>query len=185
MSNALTLYTISRDLGDILGQLEENGGEITPEIEQALVITQEQFTEKAVDYGHAILNFEGMAEAAKAEKQRLDALHKYYANIAKMLRKRITDAMQSFEFDKVEKATMRLSIKKTMAVADDFDINSIPKILKRIKVEEEPDKTNIKGQILAKMKKLKEEGKEVPDPSIMGAYIPGVRLTENISLQIK
>ena len=185
MSNALTLYTISQDLGNILGQLEENGGELTPEIEKALTITQEQFNDKAVDYGHAILNFEAMAAAAKAEKERLASLQKYYENTAKALSKRITDAMETFQIDKAEKPTLRISIKRTMAVADDYDINSIPKILKSVKVEEKPDKTNIKGQILAKMKKLKEEGKVVPDPTVMGAYIPGVRVTENVSLHIK
>ena len=68
--NATTLYGITAELNGILAQLEELGGEITPELEQALAINEEQFVAKAEDYGHAILNLKGMAAAAKAEKER-------------------------------------------------------------------------------------------------------------------
>ena len=50
-----SLYQISGDLLALLARIEENDGEITPDIEQALAITEEQFTVKAVDYGQAIL----------------------------------------------------------------------------------------------------------------------------------
>ena len=72
--NAPTLYGITAELNGILAQLEELGGEITPELEQALAINEEQFVAKAEDYGHAILNLKGMAAAAKAEKERLAGL---------------------------------------------------------------------------------------------------------------
>ena len=38
--NAPTLYGITAELNAILTQLEELGGEITPELEQALVINE-------------------------------------------------------------------------------------------------------------------------------------------------
>ena len=165
--NTPTLYSITADLGAILATLEDNGGEITPEIEQALAINQEQFAAKAVDYAHCILNFDGMAAAAKAEKERLAALQKFYENTAKALRKRITDAMTAFDMPKVETPTMRLSMRRTTAVGDDYDISLIPMKYKVTKIEEKPDKAAIKAAIQA------------------GENVPGAHLVENVSLQIK
>lgn len=166
MNTTPTLYNISASLASILATLEDNGGEITHELEQQLAITQEQFATKAVDYGHAILNFEGMAAAAKAEKERLAALQKFYDNTAKALRKRITDAMTAFDMPKVETPTLRLSMRHTTATEVD-DLDLLPARFKATKVEVVADKTAIKNAIQA------------------GEDVKGAHLVENVSLQIK
>jgi hypothetical protein len=92
--------------------------------------------------------------------------------------------MQAFGHDKVENGTLRLFLRRTTAVADDYDINLIPIEYKNTKIETDPDKTAIKKAILEAYDKAKEKGKAA-DVKEMGAYIKGVRLTENVSLQIK
>lgn len=164
--NAPTLYGITAELNGILAQLEELGGEITPELEQALAINEEQFLAKAEDYGHAILNLKGMAAAAKAEKERLAGLQKFYENAQKRLSDALSNAMQVFGHDKVENATMRLSLRHTTATEVD-DIDQIPAEFKTTKVEVVADKTAIKKAIQS------------------GEDVPGARLVENVSLQIK
>ena len=164
--NAPTLYGITAELNNILAQLEETGGEITPEIEQALAINEEQFVAKAEDYGHAILNLKGMAAAAKAEKERLAALQRFYENAQKRLTDALSNAMQVFGRDKVENATLRLSLRHTTATEVD-DLDAVPAEYKTTKVEVVADKTAIKKAI--------QQGEEVP----------GARLVENVSLQIK
>ena len=164
--NAPTLYGITAELNDILAQLEELGGEITPEIEQALAINEEQFVAKAEDYGHAILNLKGMAAAAKAEKERLAGLQKFYENTQKRLTDALSSAMQVFGHDKVENATMRLSLRHSTATEVD-DLDQLPAEYKTTKVEVVADKTAIKKAI--------QEGEDVP----------GAHLVENVSLQIK
>ena len=42
-----TLYTITEDQRLLNAMLEENGGELTPEIEEALRITEDNFIAKA------------------------------------------------------------------------------------------------------------------------------------------
>jgi hypothetical protein len=163
---APTLYGITAELNGILAQLEELGGEITPELEQALAINEEQFVAKAEDYGHAILNLKGMAAAAKAEKERLAGLQKFYENAQKRLTDALSNAMQVFGQDKVENATMRLSLRHTTATEVD-DIDQIPAEFKTTKVEVVADKTAIKKAI--------QQGEDVP----------GAHLVENVSLQIK
>ena len=164
--NAPTLYGITAELNNILAQLEETGGEITPEIEQALAINEEQFVAKAEDYGHAILNLKGMTAAAKAEKERLAALQKFYENAQKRLTDALSNAMQVFGHDKVENATMRLSLRHTTATEVD-DLDALPAEYKTTKVEVVADKTAIKKAIQ------------------QGEAVPGAHLVENVSLQIK
>ena len=160
MSSLPTLYTISGDLLAILNQLEENGGELTPEMEQALAITEGQFTEKAVDYGLAILNLDAMAEAAKAEKERLAGLQKFYENAKKRLSETLSGAMQAFDRTKVETPTLRLFLRHTQTTEVD-NADDIPARFKVTKVETVVDKTAVKKAIVA------------------GEDVPGAHLNDN------
>ena len=164
--NAPTLYVITAELNAILTQLEELGGEITPELEQALAINEENFAAKSEDYGHAILNLKGMAAAAKAEKERLAALQKFYENTCNRLDNALKTAMVATGHDKVETPTMRLSLRHSTATEVD-DLDAVPAEYKTTKVEVVADKTAIKKAI--------QQGEDVP----------GARLVENVSLQIK
>lgn len=164
--NAPTLYGITSELNDILTQLEELGGEVTPELEQALAINEENFAAKSEDYGHAILNLKGMAAAAKAEKERLAALQKFYENTYNRLDNALKTAMVATGHDKVETPTMRLSLRHTTATEVD-DLNAVPMEYKTTKVEVVADKTAIKKAIQS------------------GEDVPGAHLVENVSLQIK
>ena len=164
--NAPTLYGITAELNAILTQLEELGGEITPELEQALAINEENFAAKSEDYGHAILNLKGMAAAAKAEKERLAALQKFYENTYNRLDNALKTAMVATGHDKVETPTMRLSLRRTTATEVD-NLDAVPMEYKTTKVEVVADKTAIKKAI--------QNGEDVP----------GAHLVENVSLQIK
>lgn len=164
--NAPTLYGITAELNAILTQLEELGGEITPELEQALAINEENFAAKSEDYGHAILNLKGMAAAAKAEKERLAALQKFYENTYNRLDNALKTAMVATGHDKVETPTMRLSLRRTTATEVD-DLDAVPAEFKTTKVEVVADKTAIKKAIQS------------------GEDVPGAHLVENVSLQIK
>ena len=164
--NAPTLYGITAELNDILAQLEELGGEITPELEQALAINEENFAAKSEDYGHAILNLKGMAAAAKAEKERLTALQRFYENTYNRLDNALKKAMVATGHDKVETPTMRLSLRRTTATEVD-DLDAVPAEFKTTKVELVADKAAIKKAI--------QQGEDVP----------GAHLVENVSLQIK
>lgn len=164
--NAPTLYSISGQLAQLLDAIEEGGGELTPEIDQALTITEGQFADKATDYGLAILNLDAMAAAAKSEKDRLAKLQKFYENTAKTLRARLSGAMQALDHPKVETPTLRLFLRHSVSTEID-DIDLVPKEFKTAKVEMVADKAAIKAAL--------QDGQEVP----------GARLQENVSLQIK
>lgn len=163
----LSLYDISAQLNAIIDAIDDNEGVITPELDEALAITQEQFAAKAVDYGHAILELEGEAVRAKEAKKHIEGRIKFFENTAKRLRATLLCAMQAFDQTKMETPTMRLSLLTTKAVADDYDINAIPDRFKTTKIEVVPNKADIKKAILA------------------GEDVPGAHLQDNVSLQIK
>ena len=161
-----SLYSISGQMAGILAALEDNGGELTPEIEQALAITEDQFTAKAVDYGQAIMTLRAMATAARAEKDRLASLQKFYENAEKRLCGALSSAMDVFGQPKVETPTMRLFLRRTTATEID-DAETVPDTYKTVKVETVIDKTAVKKAIQG------------------GVEVPGAHLVENVSLQIK
>lgn len=166
MNTMPSLYTISGDLLALLSAIEANEGEITPDIEQALAITEDQFAAKATDYGLAILNLEAMAKAAKAEKERLAGLQKFYENVAGRLRGALCGAMDVLDHPKVESPSVRLFLRHTTATEVD-DVTKLPDEFVTTKIEDVPDK--------AAIKKALQEGRDVP----------GAHLVENVSLQIK
>lgn len=166
MTSLPSLYTISADMMALISQLEDNGGELTPEIENALAITEEQFVAKSEEYGHAILSLKAMAAAAKAEKDRLASLEKFYKNALERIQGALVSAMDVLDHPKVETPSMRLFLRRTKATEVD-DVTLLPSDLKTVKVEEVPDKAAIKAAIM--------EGRDVP----------GAHIVENVSLQIK
>ena len=164
--NALTLYGISAEMTALLNAIEEQGGEITPEQEQALAITEEHFSEKAVDYGHVILNLDQTVEAIKNEIDRLTKLKRAAENAQKRVKGSLVGAMVQLDHPTVETPTMRLSLRHSTATEVD-DLDQIPAKFKTTKVEVVADKTAIKKAIQS------------------DEAVPGAHLVENVSLQIK
>lgn len=111
-----TLYTIAEDQRLINAMLEENGGELTPEIEEAMQITEENFLDKAEAYGATISEYDAQAEACAAEIKRLTAYKRTCENVSKRMKERMADAMQAFSRDKVTAGTFRFSFRNSTAV---------------------------------------------------------------------
>lgn len=164
--SGLTLYGISSEMERLLDAIEENGGELTPDLEAALTITEQQFAAKCEDYGKAILHFRAMSDMIGNEIERLSGLKKYYDNTEKRLCGAVSSAMQAFDVPKVENGCMRLSLRRSTATMID-DADAIPDRFKTTKIERVVNKTEIKKAIQA------------------GEDVQGAHLFENVSLQIK
>ena len=160
---AITLYQISEDQRALMAMLEETGGELTPELEEALAITEANFVTKAENYGKAILHYKQLVAAAKAETDRIKAIQKTCENAIARMEERLRDAMILFDKPKVEMATLKLSLRKSERVVIDDETN-LPADC--IVVKTEVSKTEVKRHLKA------------------GETI-GAHLEENQSLQIK
>ena len=91
-----SIYNITAELEDIFLELEENGGELTPELEERLAITQESLKSKLDSYrkAYTVLNLE--AESCKKEEQRLAVLRKTKENNAERLKRVMLDAVITY-----------------------------------------------------------------------------------------
>lgn len=91
-----SIFNIETDLEAIFMELEDNGGELTPELEQRLMITQENFENKVSKYVKAIRYYEDNVSILKGRKKGIDDLLKVRENRVKRLRAVITDAVTRY-----------------------------------------------------------------------------------------
>ena len=158
----MNLYNIKSEYLAIAQELTE--GELTPELEQALIITQENLQEKAINYGYVIKNFESEVDIIEEEIKRLNALKKARQNAVDKLKTNISDAMQLFGILEVKAPTFKMNFRKSESVEifEGLDQEFITE-----KVSYQPDKIAIKNAI-----------KE-------GRTVNGAALVTNLNLQIK
>ena len=90
------IYNIQQSLFSIFDELEENGGELTPELEEQLNITQEQFKSKIKDYSNVVKMLETDITAIKEEKARLSDLQKSKEKNIERLKKIMVEAIENF-----------------------------------------------------------------------------------------
>ena len=90
------IYNIQQSLFSIFDELEENGGELTPELEEQLNITQEQFKSKIKDYSNVIKMLETDVAAIKEEKARLSDFQKSKEKAIERLKKIMVEAIENF-----------------------------------------------------------------------------------------
>lgn len=103
-----TLYELTAAQSAIEDALYENGGELTPELEEQLAETREALPAKIDGYNHILARLAGMEAAADAEIKRLQALKKTAQNAQKSLKGHLLNAMQTFGIEKIEGSTCKV-----------------------------------------------------------------------------
>ena len=158
----MNLYNIKSEYLAIAQELTE--GELTPELEQALMITEANLQEKAINYGYVIKSFESEVDIIDEEIKRLNALKKARINAVDKLKNNISDAMQLFGILEVKAPTFKMNFRKSESVEiyEGLDKEFIVE-----KVSYQPDKIAIKNAI-----------KE-------GRTVNGASIVTNFNLQIK
>ena len=118
----MNIYQIQQDLLAIFDELEENGGELTEELEQKLAITQEEFKDKVEDYTNVIKTLDADMAAIKVEQARLKTLYDRKEKVAKKLKEIIINAINEFGDTKktgvkyLDYGTGEVSVRKTQVV---------------------------------------------------------------------
>ena len=159
-----SLYQITREAAEIASQLEE--GELTPELETALVISQNELQEKAINYAYAIKGVEDDVTAINQEIKRLQAMKASKQTAIDRMKEAITTAMQVNGIEKVTSPTLNLSFRHSESVEID-SLDNLPEYFKTVKTTVTADKTRIK--------------KAIKD----GQPMKGAKIIENFNLQIK
>ena len=92
----MNIFNISRELEDIFFQIEENGGEITPELEERLAITEDKLHDKLDSYRRVYSKFMSDAKTCKEEETRIAKLRKTKENQAERLKDTMLAAVKQF-----------------------------------------------------------------------------------------
>lgn len=164
MGQGISLYQLTNEHKCIYDLLEENGGEITPEIDAMLAINEANFLEKANGYCEIIAKYGGMAQLAAERIRQLQTYKKVAENAQKRLKERLQFAMAEYGLTKAELGLHKLSLRNSQAV-EIIDETKIPNEFIKVKVE--IDKAALREALLS------------------GAAIEGAELKQNQSLIIK
>lgn len=160
-----TLYNINNDYLELISQVEEAEGVLTPELEQALTINKSELEVKSIAYVEVIKQRESLNERIDSEIKRLQALKKSNDTLVSKLKNNLLNAVNLF--GNYDAGFIKLSTRKSKQVVIDYDVNDLPKQYKVVKVTETADKVAIKKAIES------------------GETVYGCRLVENVNLSIK
>jgi CxxC motif-containing protein len=161
-----SLYNIRIDHLSLLQEIEENEGELTPELETALALTEEEFQDKAISYGFVIKTFDNDIDIIEAEMKRLYTLKEKAERRKELFKQRLSEAMQQFGVEKITTPLLKLSFRKSESVEITGDEN-IPEEYFDVKMVSTISKTRIKEAIKA------------------GEIVKGAELVVKQNLQIK
>lgn len=160
----MNLYEITREAQELAFLLESE--ELTPELEAALIINQDQLQAKAANYAKVIANIEADADAIDNEIKRLKDMKDSKQRAINRLRETLKNAMLTSQIDKIESPLFKLSLRRSEAVEVDL-VEALPADFVFKKVTLSGNKVAIKEAIKR------------------GESITGARIVENFSLQIK
>lgn len=91
-----SLFSISNDLRNVIEEIEIQGGEITPEQEEDLIINEANLKEKLEHYRKAILILQYQEQLAYDEIKRLQSIKKTKDNIVNRLKTNVLNAVLEF-----------------------------------------------------------------------------------------
>lgn len=121
----MNIFEIEKSILDTINQIEENEGEITPEIEEQLVINDTNFKNKIEGYVNVIKMLGNDVDAIDNETKRLANLKKVKNNTINKLKLIVTYAINNFgETSKsgakfVDYGTGKVSVRKSISVKED------------------------------------------------------------------
>ena len=160
----MNLYEITREAQELAFLLETD--ELTPELEAALIINQDQLQVKAGNYAKVIANIQSDSDSIEAEIKRLKAMKDTKDRSISRLKEALRDAMLVSGIDKIESSLFKLSLRRSEAVEVDV-VEALPNAFQNVKNVVTADKVAIKEAIKR------------------GENVTGARLIENFNIQIK
>lgn len=98
-----SLWEIERDFRNIIAELEDNGGELTDQITEAIAINKNDFEQKAQSYYVVLANYNNEIEKASFEIKRLAEKNKKRELIISQLNERLKSAVHLYGTSKLTK----------------------------------------------------------------------------------
>lgn len=190
----MNLYEIQVEYQELMRFLEENEGELTPELEEALQFNAESFKEKALNYIKFITKLKGDVSLAKLEIERVNSYINKKQKSIDTLEANLLAALKLYgekdyksDIYRYEVDTYKLSTRKSNSVA--VDETKLPEIYKQYTIEKLS--FTEKDIVLKALKKstptIKESVSKTDLKNLIesGKEILGAEIVKNYSLNIK
>ena len=156
------LFNIDAELYEVYSEIENNGGEMSPELEAALEITEAERMTKGEGYVYVIKQLKSQSDLLKAEAKRLLEIAKQYENSGDKLADRLLQSVIAHGQIKTAFVTISTRKSKSVSITDESLLKA-----EYLRIKTEPNKTAIKEAL--------ESGQEVQ----------GALIVENYSLNIR
>lgn len=163
MEKNQTLFNILIDYNELMNEIEAAEGELTPEQEASLEITEEQLQSKSIAYLEIIKSKEAKTMQIDEEIKRLTAMKKANNNLTSRLKDNLLTAVKIFGPFQVSLTSFGTRKSSSISVEN---VASLPEEYKTIKTTESADKKELKAALKR------------------GEKIDGVELVENTLLKI-
>jgi len=161
----MNIYNIQQDYLSLTNEIIEAGGEITPEIENALAINKQELQNKGISYGYVIKSLESDISTIDEEIKRLNALKQSRNKTIDLLKETVKNAMQLYGIEELKTPTLKINFRKSESV--EVDPDAVLDMYCNFKTVKTPDKAMIKQVIKS------------------GDAVFGACLNVNYNLQIK
>jgi len=142
-----SLFHIAQDYLVLADTLEQNGGEITPDIEELLSINKDQLQTKGVNYALVVRQLLGESEMIDKEIERLTKMKKAKEGSVDRLKHSLKSAMELYGIESIKGDFIQISLRKGREVVQIDNEDSIPKKYINKKITTAPDKKAIKEAI--------------------------------------
>lgn len=142
-----SLFHLSQDYLQIANILEENGGELTPEIEEALELNKEAIQLKGVNIAFVIKDFDAKIEPYIKEIERMQRIVKAKENAKERLKNYLKLNMERLGITEIKGELLTIRLQNIKASVEIIDKDLIPKKFVNKKVDFIPDKKLIKEAI--------------------------------------
>ena len=126
------IFELGTKLQKIFEAVEENDGELTPELEEELNITSENFKDKIEAYCQVLTIYRSDVECCKNEKDRINSIQNVKKNTIERIKQRLLEATEMFgEIGKkgnkvIETPTRKLYTREVVGIEEnEFRVNKL------------------------------------------------------------
>jgi hypothetical protein len=137
------LISITQSIIALENEILDNGGELTPELELSLEITEKNLIEKVDKYVYLIDRLEMGAEFFKAKQEEAAKLKKSYESTIDNLKERLKFAMKTLNTNELRGLEYCYKLAKSKPKVKIENPESLPMEFVREKISYEPDKEKI------------------------------------------
>lgn len=173
-----TLFNLTLQMQEIEDALYENGGEFTPEIENALAETKESMMAKVDNYYAILGKFKATQTAAAEEIKNLQRIKKVAENAESRIKDHILEIMGTFGIERLESNLHKMYRRRSekMETNDDMMLAGYQRQIEELKASL-PDYVTI--EVKVNKTALKQFEKET------GILPAGAEKVENYTLTVK